>query len=270
MSDKVYPAIYKSEYGYTYLYQDKSNYYSHQREKWDKSTAEDNHENDKNITREYLANTYGKVESEEHAEFIIELAKVNGIKVCNKWRKCRYFNFVLDCHSNLNLCFFGLATAANKGEKQITIPIPPKCDEPLNNGDNLMFAGESQLPKMNVKTPTPEVKEPKQKRIYGVKEAQESALKGSLAITTLENLGYEFDGSKYCKVDTGERKEWPQVGDEVLAPFNRINVKATVCWQRVNDGGMHVSLVFNDDYDTFWCVTDDLQKPKTPEEELRD
>ena len=29
----------------------------------------------KNITREHLANTYGKVESKEHAEFIIELAK---------------------------------------------------------------------------------------------------------------------------------------------------------------------------------------------------
>ena len=33
----------------------------------------------KNITTEYLANTYGKVASKEHAEFIIDLCKVNGV-----------------------------------------------------------------------------------------------------------------------------------------------------------------------------------------------
>ena len=50
----------------------------------------------KNITAEYLANTYGEVKSKEHAEFIVKLAEVNKIQAVNPWREgllfCFYYN----------------------------------------------------------------------------------------------------------------------------------------------------------------------------------
>jgi hypothetical protein len=163
----------------------------------------------KNITREYLANTYGKVESKEHAEFIVELAENAGFTVSRIVAIDSVNSFMFYDASNCSLHRVNQDELSNEeGRKQITIPMPPKCDEPLNNGDNLLFGGDDKC------------------------------------------------------------KEWPCVGDEVLAPFDRVNVKATVCWQRVNDSGIHVSLLFDDDYEAFWCVTGDLQKPKTLEEEL--
>lgn len=67
-----------------------------------------------------------------------------------------------------------------------------------------------------------------------------------------------------------EPKEWPQVGDEVSVNYEGAMVKATVCWQRKNNMGSHVSLVFNSDFKSFWCKTKHLKKPKTEVEILRD
>ena len=80
----------------------------------------------KNITREYLTNTYGKVESKEHAEFIIELAEVNDIEACASWCRDSFFNFYTDTSGDIHLDFFRGDTAKSDGEKLITIPMPPK------------------------------------------------------------------------------------------------------------------------------------------------
>ena len=77
--EKIYPAIYKAVDGNTFVYLDEKNYYSIERERWDVSNGDDNHATDTNITREYLTNTCGKVESKEHAEFIVGLAEKLGV-----------------------------------------------------------------------------------------------------------------------------------------------------------------------------------------------
>lgn len=117
--------------------------------------------NTKNITHEYLANTYGEVLSPEHAEFIIELAentRCAGVDICKAKTKLynvsgMYFNFYID-NGVLWLSFHNLEMASNRGEKQITIPLPPKQIQTAtpeeefemtqiekNNGDNLMLGG---------------------------------------------------------------------------------------------------------------------------------
>jgi hypothetical protein len=87
------------------------------------------------ITHKYLSNTWGVVESKEHAEFIIELA-VN----------CEYspsfakramaegsVNWFFFSESENELQFFENDVSdsfyESEGEKQITIPLPPKAKE---------------------------------------------------------------------------------------------------------------------------------------------
>lgn len=145
MKDKIYPAIYKSEGGDLYTYKDANNFYRHEGGVWSTASCiydEDGHSRDKNITREYLANTYGKLQSPNHGIFIRLLCKNHGISV-------NEFPSQLDSYFAVygdELLFFHNEESASKLEgKQITIPTPPKCDEPLNNGDNLMFGGEDKF-----------------------------------------------------------------------------------------------------------------------------
>lgn len=78
----------------------------------------------KNITLEYLANTYGKIESKEHAEFIVKLAENAGFNVGS------YFLPDLFCFSEYNLFFYESELIANAANgKQICIPSPPKEPE---------------------------------------------------------------------------------------------------------------------------------------------
>ena len=155
MKSKIYPAIYRAVHNNEYLYADNDNYYSCERETWNKSGNCDDHENDINITREYLANTYGKVESKEHAEFIIELAEANDLPLV--WgdpdSPVKSFKFRGD-----KLRLFELETnelSDINGAKLITIPLPPKqiqtatSEEEFemqqimkNNGDNLVLGCE--------------------------------------------------------------------------------------------------------------------------------
>ncbi len=95
-----------------------------------------------NITREYLKNTWGVVESKEHAEFIIELAENAGFDCddfdCHTFDCDRaYFYTTLDSLDFVS----SQCVASDDGEKQITIPLPPK--EALKNaGDNLILGCE--------------------------------------------------------------------------------------------------------------------------------
>jgi len=106
----------------------------------------------KNITQEYLANTYGKVANKEHAEFIVGLCKVNGIDFLDDYEGgVMWFN----CKCGLLDFYIDKNTASNDGEKLITIPLPPKqiqtatSEEEFemkqimkNNGDNLILGCE--------------------------------------------------------------------------------------------------------------------------------
>ncbi|AUG84983.1 hypothetical protein MAELSTROM_64 [Pseudoalteromonas phage Maelstrom] len=79
----------------------------------------------KNITHEYLQNTWGVVESKEHAEFIIELAKNAGFDISD-------YNENRDSYFYTDDDYIGFTDseelAGNRDEKQITIPLPPKND----------------------------------------------------------------------------------------------------------------------------------------------
>ena len=80
----------------------------------------------KNITAEFLANTYGKVESKDHAEFIVKLAEANGLRIASKWTKGKFFCFIVDCEDKVFLFFYSERVAKFEGEKLITIPLPPE------------------------------------------------------------------------------------------------------------------------------------------------
>lgn len=102
--------FYSKNHG-TRLWRDNANY----QEIWNESLF-------KNITAEYLTNTYGKVESKEHAEFIKLLASNEGIK-CNYMvvsDEIKYFYF------SCGVLFFTFCRVDDDRFKQITIPLQPK------------------------------------------------------------------------------------------------------------------------------------------------
>ncbi len=170
------------------------------------------------ITHDYLQNTYGEVVSPEHAEFIIELAenaKCAGVDICktkaNSYNVSgMYFNFYIDS-GVLWFSFSALEMASCRGEKQITIPLPPK--EPLKNaGDNLIL------------------------------------------------------GCEDSKCD-----EWPQVGDEVALRYKFDSKQIMHIGKLLYLSGNHIIIATdkNSDYHCHRCDWR-IEKPKTPEEELRD
>jgi hypothetical protein len=80
----------------------------------------------KNITAEYLANTYGEVKSKEHAEFIVKLCNSNGIRLkCESVRSKSYWFMIIGD----GLYFYPSSFIPEKNEcKPITIPLPPECE----------------------------------------------------------------------------------------------------------------------------------------------
>lgn len=105
-----------------------------------------------NITREYLQNTYGVVESKEHAEFIIGLAENAGLDVGTYSEKRDSYFYTGDDYTGFT---DSESLASNLDEKLITIPLPPKqiqtaaqeeefeMDRIMKNaGDNLILGCE--------------------------------------------------------------------------------------------------------------------------------
>ncbi len=128
---KTYPYIGKSDIGNITLFTDEksglsifnSGAYSNNEYRTDWAEC-----GFKNITHEYLSNTYGEVVSPEHAEFIIELARANGLPVYSGSpsisRKLFTFN------PSAKLFFYDSEGWIDKDRcKQITIPLPPKADK---------------------------------------------------------------------------------------------------------------------------------------------
>ena len=186
----------------------------------------------KNITREYLQNTYGEVVSPEHAEFIIELAESAGFKVWSLKRIDEIKTFTFE-NGELCLLSFHHEGLDSRKLKQITIPLPPKAESKKWTPD---FYELGEPPK-------------------------------------------HFDcvcnkcSGKCCtgQCDKQESSEWPQVGDEVtlvsmgMAMYNK-PVKLTY----IGDGvGCYIDLTNSMEY-TYAKRETVFEKPKTPEEELRD
>ena len=241
MEDKIYPAIYESTSGELYLYLDTANYHFFASARWRKADGIDvlDHANDKNITHEYLQNTYGEVLSPGHAEFIIELAVNAGFEVADddyekgmvieKYCKGGELAFFYTWENSIGQAFIAFSkrkdAACNDGEKQITIPLPPKAETKKWTPD---FYELGELPK-------------------------------------------HFDcvcnkcGGKCCtgQCDKQELSEWPQVGDKV-------------CWSNGCYSGVVKARHWNDlwvmesDGEFSTLYIDDVSKPKTPEDELRE
>ncbi len=83
----------------------------------------------KKFTNETLKNTWGVVESKEHAEFIAKLAELHGFEACYQEEYKGWFSFDED-----ELYFFDTERLASSLDaKQITIPLPPKDDKQDSN-----------------------------------------------------------------------------------------------------------------------------------------
>ena len=80
-----------------------------------------------NITREYLANTYGKCESQEHADFICKLANINNLPFVNNYSdKAQWFNVSGGC-----VDFHSEHESSKNNEKLINLPLPPKKESKM-------------------------------------------------------------------------------------------------------------------------------------------
>lgn len=125
MSDNKYPYIGRSEQGNDYLMLSNTFIFSFLSKSW---LFEGGGFGDfKNITRKYLTNTYGKCESQEHADFICKLAENAGFTPENDYHaeKGRFwFSFNHETGS-----FFGERRAKDDNEKLIHLPLPPKEKE---------------------------------------------------------------------------------------------------------------------------------------------
>ena len=243
-----YPAIYKSEIGNIYLHANKStlcHIVDGKCHDWCFLDCAAEQVSDKNITHEYLANTYGEVVSPEHAEFIVELCRVNGIQTIYSSSASEAKSFEIG-ERHIILYSFVINELNLDSKKQITIPLPPK----------------------QIQTATPE-EEFEMKQI--MKNAGDNLVLGceqdfKVARRIINELREEANCSDEL---LSSRDEWPKIGDEVLTTDNN---KGILIVSKPDDHNMVVVECKSHDYGKFYRVVrlSDLSKPKTPEEELFD
>lgn len=214
-----YPAIYESEDGSNYLHASElvfSHLVGGKAYEWRVIDSTEEHSNDKNITREYLANTYGEVVSPEHAEFIVKLAEVNEIQAVNPWREGLLFCFYYNSDGDLILAFYPEKSAKSDGEKQITIPLPPESNVNTpeedfemkqiekNNGDNLMFGGDNKCKEWPCVGDEVEAKHPSGQTLKG------ELLAKTKEYAIIQQLGHEqhlhLSAWKFSKPKTPEQE----------------------------------------------------------------
>lgn len=182
----------------------------------------------RNITREYLTNTYGEVKDERHAEFIKALAEANGIEMTIGRQPVTPKTFAF--HSdNGRLSFYALTMRELNlvDLKQITIPQPP---EDWNMEHYTKQEEEFEMAQRNM-------------------AAKENR--------TLQENGDNlmFGGEDRCK-------EWPCVGSSVQTSLGKGIIAL--------DKDKHGYYIVDIDSVYHQVQLGQLQKPKTPEEELRD
>ena len=253
----TYPGFYRASDGLIYLYADKDNYYSFEREAWDIDEDKEDCRTDTNITREYLADTKVEIESEGHKEFILKLLSVNDL----------YFSYL----SGTSFIYIsGVENTIIYNPKEIHIPLPPKESDVI---DSLPEVEPTKIfTKEEIQTKEPEVVE------GGICQA----IKSSTAIHELESQGYKFKNLDWVSPNASKEpktKDWPQIGDEVAitgsdCKFNVISINNGRAWiERSYFDGSVVNTETHEPLEIFEShivFIDELKKPLTPEEELKE
>ena len=256
--DIKYPTILKSIDGSqtVVVYRDGSAYHIDGEFKGEYSKAY-NTDDTINAGKEVLANTYGKVESKEHAEFIVELAKLNNLDVYVDDEEIERNYFTFNKHGKL---FFYKCSdeAVLLGRKLITIPMSPKEVEEIEVveyevGDKVCVNGAcGDIVSLD----------------YGAVIAE---VKFDHRFTDKVNI------SSMEKVDVDD--EWPKVNDRVLickvenysriSDFNNKEVKV-IAKTEINQSIVLTILHYARGIGAIKFDEKFVKKPKTPEEELRD
>ena len=254
----------------------------------------------KNITTEYLANTYGEVKSKEHAEFIKLLADVNQFRLNGSTFDFEVFDGVWFCFDEDELYFYDNSEdASDMDEKQITIPLPPELNTNTPEEDFEM----KQVAKNNDTQPSQVTfNTPKNLNLaFTTSGTISTSGARQLDITVIDNDVYNHNdlvqdterlrktmeilnkpemaakmervnkaasdslnenGDNLIFGNADKCKEWPCVNDEVLTSDGKGVVKL------LPDSKGYYVVSVNGEY--YQYQIDELSKPKTPEEELRD
>ena len=204
----------------------------------------------KNITPEYLANTYGKVESKEHAEFIIGLCKIGGIEIFNEFESGITHFIIAKCE----LIFtYGVPTTSAH-DRLITIPLPPKQIQTATSEGNEM----SEF-KVNINNNT--------ENLVRVTESEDKkTVSISVDKAPTDNLKNNGDN---LVLGCGDSKceEWPQIGDEVAAYDIGFEREMTVIYRGKNKNNARIVELENGNV-ILLGFEGKIKKPKTPDEEL--
>ena len=140
-----FPFITKDKYEHYHLCFNEDDCYSFKDNEFAFWTAIDEAK-PKNYTEEFLANTYGEVKSKEHAEFIVKLAEANGFEIGQVDDNPKSFMIYDNVICTHRLSHNQLSNGFNR--KQITIPLPPKCesvDEWPKVGDKVLISDDVQI-----------------------------------------------------------------------------------------------------------------------------
>jgi len=200
----------------------------------------------KNITHEYLQNTWGLIESKEHAEFIVELAELHGFEFVAKLSgKAKYFR--------INESYVGFYEteigALHIGFQKITIPLPPKQIQTATPEDEFEM--------------TQIIKNAGDNLILGCEDGVEN-LCDRVAESILKKNHIRL-GCEDSKCD-----KWiPQVGDEVVAYDIGFEREMTMIYRGKNKNNASI-VEFENGNVILLGFEGKIKKPKTPEEELRD
>lgn len=155
--------------------------------------------NYKNITREYLSNTWGVVESKEHAEFIIELCKGHGIEIFNLFDDGITHFFI----AKGEVIFTYGAPTTSAHDKQITIPLPPKAKSKFSGLRSIFNPND-----ICVKLSAPELPEAGHNLVFAASECKEwPCVNDRVTWGDLTHKGVVksiSDGFAWIKRDSGE------------------------------------------------------------------
>lgn len=246
---KEHPYIGKSGQGNNYLVASSNLIYSFISKSW-MTSYNDGFAPMENITREYLANTYGEVVSPEHAELIIELAELHGFEFDRVNLELEDAKSFMIYEDSFDTYPFNAEKLSNsKGRKKITIPLPPKADKeehsskPIKIGDEV----ETNLGLGHIRL-MPDVND------------------NYIVLINGHHIPVNTVNVKKLEAPKQELSELPRVGDEVVAVHENNSLKGkllaltkkyAIISQGCGEQHLHLSA---------WT----LEKTKTPEEELRD
>lgn len=216
----------------------------------------------KNQTAKVLANTYGEVKSKAHAEFIVKLAENHGYSLTGAVNKSNARTFVIDGENKLLFFMRGSSSFNGSTVKQITIPLPPECEE----------------------------RKPKEVIANGKKHTLNSVTGfydfsvidlGYATASTLEKLKMADDYQVISFVDEcneGKEDEWPKVGSKALLNNDNdyeLDYGETLIGKEVEvinlftDGDLEMAVVKHDVANYCFRI-EMLSKPKSKEEKDRD